>query len=303
VASRPLILGTRGSKLALRQAEIALEALRAAHPDVAYETKTLRTSGDSTEAPLSEVGGRGIFVIEIEMALLKEEIDIAVHSLKDLPSEETPNLTIAAVLAREDARDVLVTRTGGDLASLEEGATIGTGSPRRAAAIRAMRPDLVIKDIRGNVDTRLRKVEEGLYEATVLAAAGLARLGWLERAAQVFSVDEMVPAVGQGALAVQTRAGDERARALVATLDDADSRAAVTAERAFERRLGGGCQAAIGAYGTVREDALHLIAFVGGDDGTIVRGSMDGKRAGAEGLGVSLAERLLEEGAEALLGR
>ena len=301
MASTPIIIGTRGSKLALRQAQITLDALAAAHPDAQFDLKTIRTSGDSTEAPLSEVGGRGIFVIEIERALLKNEIDIAVHSLKDLPSEETPGLLITAVLPREDPRDVLVTRTGGDLGSLSSGARVGTGSPRRAAAIRALRPDLQIADIRGNVDTRLRKVEEGDYDATVLAAAGLARLGWLDRASQTFKVDQMIPAVGQGALAVQTRTDDAQTSAVVAALDDPDTRAAVTAERAFERRLGGGCHAAIAAYGTVSAEALHLRAFVGDEDGTILRGEIDGASGDADALGVRLAEQLLEEGAGTLL--
>jgi hydroxymethylbilane synthase len=301
VAPRPIIIGTRGSKLALRQAQMALDALQAAHPEAAFETKIIRTSGDSTEAPLSEVGGRGIFVIEIERSLLKNEIDIAVHSLKDLPGEETPNLSVVAVLPREDPRDVLITRTGGDLGSLAAGATVGTGSPRRASAIRALRSDLQIADIRGNVDTRLRKVEEGQYDATVLAAAGLSRLGWLDRAAQTFDIEQMVPAVGQGALAIQTRTDDTQTSSLVATLDDADTRAAVTAERAFERRLGGGCHAAIAAHGTVDGAALLLRAFVGSEEGTILRGEIDAAAAEAETLGTQLAEQLLAEGAAEML--
>jgi hydroxymethylbilane synthase len=301
VAPRPIIIGTRGSKLALRQAQMALDALQAAHTEAAFETKIIRTSGDSTEAPLSEVGGRGIFVIEIERALLKRQIDIAVHSLKDLPGEETPGLSVGAVLPREDPRDVLITRTGGDLESLSSGATVGTGSPRRASAIRALRSDLQIADIRGNVDTRLRKVEEGQYDATVLAAAGLSRLGWLDRAAQTFDIEQMVPAVGQGALAIQTRTDDTQTASLVATLDDADTRAAVTAERAFERRLGGGCHAAIAAHGTVGGAALHLRAFVGAEDGTILRGEIDGAVSDADALGTQLAEQLLAQGAADML--
>lgn len=296
MASRPIVIGTRGSKLALRQAEITLEALRAAHADITFETKTIRTSGDSTETPLREVGGRGIFVIEIEKALLKKEIDVAVHSLKDLPSEETPGLTIAAVLKREDPRDVLITRTGGGLDSLREGGIVGTGSPRRAAAIMALRADLQIADIRGNVDTRLRKVEEGLYDATILAAAGLARLGWLEPASQVFTVEEMVPAVGQGALAVQTRSNDDETTAAVSAVDHGETRAAVTAERAFERRLGGGCTAAVAAYGVVEGATLRLIGCAEGKGGDLVRGEIEGPAVEAETLGVRLAERLIDRG-------
>lgn len=301
MASRPIIIGTRGSKLALRQAEIALAALRAVHSDVTFEVKTIRTSGDSTEAPLSEVGGRGIFVIEIERALLKNEIDIAVHSLKDLPSEETPNLSISAVLPREDPRDALITRSGGDLRSLPAGATVGTGSPRRAAAIRALRSDLRIAEIRGNVDTRLRKVEVGDYEATILAAAGLARLGWLDRAVQTFEIEEMIPAVGQGALAIQTRTDDSDMARVVAAIDHPDTRAAIIAERAFERRLGGGCHAAIAAHATVEGESLDLRAFVGAEDGTILRGETSGRVVEGEALGIALAEQLLDQGAGALL--
>lgn len=299
MASRPIVIGTRGSKLALRQSDIALEALRAAHPTVSFETKVIHTSGDSTEAPLREVGGRGIFVVEIEMALLKREIDIAVHSLKDLPSDETPGLTIAAVLPREDPRDVLITSDGGRLDSLREGATVGTGSPRRAAAIRALRADLQIENIRGNVDTRLRKVEEGLFDATILAAAGLARLGWLERASQIFDVEEMIPAVGQGVLAVQTRTDDGTTSSLVAQVDDPGARAAITAERAFERRLGGGCTAAVAAYGVISNRTLRLMGCAEGEDGGLVRGEIEGPAGEAEALGVRLAEQLIDGGASA----
>ena len=248
MSQRTFIVGTRGSALALTQTGFVVEALQKAHTGLAIETRTIHTEGDRSAASLSEIGGRGVFVIEIERALLAREIDIAVHSLKDLPAEETPGLAIAAVYQREDPRDVLVTRTGDTLDRLPTGAVVGTGSPRRAAQIVAARPDLRIADIRGNVDTRLRKVEAGEYDATVLAAAGLARLGWLDRATQIFETVQMLPAVGQGALAVQTRADDAEAIAVVSAVDHEPTRAAVTAERAFERRLGGGCHAAIAAY-------------------------------------------------------
>lgn len=296
MSAKPLIIGTRGSKLAVRQAEIALGALERASPGAEFEIRTIRTSGDASQAPLSSLGGRGVFVIEIERALLADEIDIAVHSLKDLPSEETPGLAIAAVLPREDPRDVLITRTGGGLESLPEGAVVGTGSPRREAAIRALRPDVRIEDIRGNIDTRMRKVEEGKYDATLLAAAGLARMGWLDRAAQIFEVDEMVPAVGQGALAVQTREDDERACAVVRAADDPAARAAITAERAFERRLGGGCHAAVAAYGSVSDGTLRLLGCAGGEDGKLIQGELEGPATDAEAIGVSLAERLIDSG-------
>ena len=308
MSARTFIVGTRGSRLALRQTEIALEALRGAHPSRILATRTIQTSGDRSAASLSEIGGRGVFVIEIESALLAREIDIAVHSLKDLPSEETAGLTIAATLRRDDPRDALVSRCGARLADLPPGATVATGSPRRAVQVIAARPDVVVSDIRGNVDTRVRKVEDGEYDAAVLAAAGLKRLGWLERAAQVFEPEEMLPAVGQGALAVQTRSEDKETLAIVAAMDDPATRAAVTAERAFERRLGGGCSAAIGGYATLSPGPsadrapLLLRGLVGEPGGRILRGEMEGVASEADMLGVRLAEYLIGQGAEELLG-
>lgn len=312
MSARTFVVGTRGSRLALVQTDIALAALRAAHPESTFETRTITTSGDKSTASLSEIGGRGVFVIEIERALLAGEIDIAVHSLKDLPSEETPGLTIAATLTREDPRDALVSRSGARLADLPPGATVATGSPRRAVQVIAARPDVRVSDIRGNVDTRVRKVEEGEYDAVVLAAAGLKRLGWLERASQVFEPEEMLPAVGQGALAVQVRSDDAETLAQVARADDPVTRAAVTAERAFERRLGGGCHAAIGAYGTVggqgwgsdpqrNTRAPLLLRGLVGEPGRILRAEMEGVAAEADMLGVRLAEYLIGQGAAELL--
>ncbi len=309
MSSRTFTVGTRGSRLALRQTDIALEALRAANPDAAFAVKPIRTEGDRSSASLSEIGGRGVFVIEIERALLAgaqtggrlSEIDIAVHSLKDLPSEETPDLTIAATLRREDPRDALVSRDGVLLADLPLGATVGTGSPRRASQVLAMRPDLRIMDIRGNVDTRIRKVDDGEYDAVVLAAAGLLRLGCLDRASEIFDADRFLPAVGQGALAVQVRSNDSDALAVVCSADDEDTRDAVMAERAFERRLGGGCHAAIAALGRVDGQRIHLRGLVGGVDGRLLRAEAEGARAEAVALGEQLAERLLAAGAGALL--
>ena len=306
MSGRLFVVGTRGSRLALVQTDIALAVLRAAHPAATFETRTITTSGDNSTASLSEIGGRGVFVIEIERALLVGEIDIAVHSLKDLPSEETPGLTIAATLPREDPRDALVSRSGARLADLPAGATVATGSPRRAVQVLAARQDVRVCDIRGNVDTRVRKVEEGEYDAVVLAAAGLKRLGWLERAAQVFEPEEMLPAVGQGALAVQVRSDDAETLALVATTDDPATRVAVTAERAFERRLGAGCMAAIGAYGTLSvgghaDRTPLLLRGLVGQPGRILRAEMEGVASEADMLGVRLAEFLIGQGAAELL--
>jgi hydroxymethylbilane synthase len=302
VSARTLVVGSRGSRLALRQAEIALEALSSAHPEATFEVRMIRTTGDRTRGSLSEIGGRGVFVIEIERALLAREIDIAVHSLKDLPTGETPGLAIAAVLPREDPRDVLVSRRRAKVNELVDGALVGTGSPRRAAQLIAMRPDLRISDIRGNVDTRISKVESGDYDAVVLAAAGLVRLDWLDRAAQTFDPDEMLPAPGQGALAVQVRTDDSDAFTTVLSVDDPDTRAAVTAERAFERRLGGGCHAAIAALADVREERIRLRGLVADPaGGELFRGEIESAVTDPESAGVLLAEQMIERGVDRLL--
>ena len=309
MSPRKFVVGTRGSRLALRQTEITIEALRAANPGATFEKRTIRTEGDGSSASLNEIGGRGVFVIEIERALLAGEIDVAIHSLKDLPSDETPGLAIAATLPREDVRDVLISRTGVPLRELPDGATVGTGSPRRACQVIALRPDLEVRDIRGNVDTRIRKTEEGEYDAVVLAAAGLSRLGWLGRASQIFEPNEMLPAVGQGALAVQTREDDAEAVALISASDDLTTHIAVTAERAFERRLGGGCHAAIAALATVghgpspERAPVLLRGLVGEPGGRLLRGEMEGVAVEAEMLGLRLAEFLIAQGAEELLGK
>ncbi len=306
MAARTFTIGTRGSRLATRQTEMTLAALSGAHPGSAFDTRTISTSGDRSRQSLAEIGGRGVFVIEIERALLDGGIDLAVHSLKDLPSAETDGLTIAAVLPRDDPRDALVSRDGSALAALPSGATVGTGSPRRAAQLAALRADIEVCDIRGNIDTRIRKTEEGEYDAVVLAAAGLERLGWLGRASQVFEPEEMLPAVGQGALAVQVRSDDRDALDLVRAVDDRDTRVAVTAERGLERRLGGGCHAAIAAYAVVgygsspERAPLRLRGLVGGE-GRLLRGEMESPAGEADALGVRLAEYLIAQGADVLL--
>jgi hydroxymethylbilane synthase len=297
-----LVVGTRGSRLALQQTEIALAALQAAVPGSTFEVQTIRTAGDRSKESLSEIGGRGVFVAELERALLEREIDIAIHSLKDLPTDETPGLAIAAVLAREDPRDVLVTRGGAALADLPEGAVVGTGSARRAAQLRALRRDIRIADIRGNVDTRIRKVVAGEYDGVILAAAGLVRLGWIKRATQLFDYEEMLPAPGQGALAIQVRTDDAAAFAAVLAVDHAKTRVAITAERAFERRLGGGCHAAIAALATVTSERLRLSGLVGDvDGGLIFRREIDGTLDDPASTGLLLAEELLRRGAASLL--
>ena len=311
MARREFAVGSRGSLLARRQTELALDALRLAQPEARFRLRTVTTSGDRSQESLAEIGGRGVFVVELERALLANEIDVAVHSLKDMPSGSTEGLTVAAVSERADVRDVVVARDGRKLADLPPGAVVGTGSPRRAAQLLAARPDLRVADIRGNVDTRIRKVADGDYDATVLAAAGLARLGWLDRASEILSTDVMLPAVGQGALALQVRARDDEAAALVAAVAHGPTERATAAERAFEARLGGGCHSAIAALGEIisplalgEADGLTmrlrgLVADPAG--GRLLRGELEGAAADAEALGVRLAETLLEQGAAALL--
>lgn len=293
------VLGSRGSALALTQTGEIVRLLSGRHPDVDFQVKKIKTEGDiRRRQPLSLMEGKGVFVKEIQQALLAGEIRAAVHSYKDLPVESAPGLEVVAILPREDPQDALVSREGLPLESLPQGAVLGTGSPRRAAQIRALRPDLHIGEMRGNLDTRLRKVASGVVEAAVVAAAGLNRMGWHDRITQLLSPDVCIPAVGQGALAVEIKADDEEARRLLTPLDHPPTRTAITAERAFLERLGGGCHSPIAALGEVQDGRLRLrgmVASPGGD--RLLRDSIDGDAASPQGVGRLLAERLLEQGA------
>lgn len=265
--ARTFVIGTRGSRLALRQVEMVIDMLRAAAPDVAIDVLEIKTEGDRSSAPLSQIGGLGVFTKAIEDALLSGAVDIAVHSLKDLPPELPAGLTIGAVPARGDVRDALVTRNHVALADLPAGARIGTGSGRRAVMLRQLRPDLQPVEIRGNVDTRIRKVESGEFDGAVLAMAGLERLGLLDNVAQVFETDELTPAVGQAALAIEIRDSDAEALALVRTIDHWQTRAAVEAERGYLRRLGAGCRLPVGAYAWVEGESLCMQGMLAADGG------------------------------------
>jgi hydroxymethylbilane synthase len=296
-------VGTRGSALALWQTEWVVDRLRSRHLHVQFEIVEIRTTGDRVrDRPLFQAGGVGLFIKELEATLLDGEIDLAVHSLKDMPSRVTPGLTIAAVPKREDPRDALVSRLGLTIDALLAGARVGTSSRRRAAQLLALRPDLKILDIRGNVDTRLRKAEREPYDAIVLAVAGLVRLGRGDRITQVIPPKVMLPPAGQGALAVEIRADDERTRNLMSSLDHPDTRRAVNAERAFMARLGGGCHVPIGAYAMVEEGSLWFRGLVSSPDGqTVLRGENRGPIDQPEALGRTLAEDLLARGAVELL--
>jgi len=262
---RTLVLGTRGSTLALAQTRIVADALGAS-----AETRVIKTTGDASSRPLQELGD-GIFVTAIEDALRSGEIDAAVHSLKDLPTGDRPGLVIGAVLPRADPRDVLITSARGGIATLPRGARVGTSSPRRDAALRLVRPDIVTTPIRGNVETRLGKVARGDYDATVLALAGLRRLGVAVGEAEILDIALMLPAPGQGAIAVQCRADDTTVRERLAAIDDAPTRAATDAERELLRLMGGSCDLALGAFATVADGEITLDA------------SIDGRRAQARG--------------------
>jgi len=290
--------GTRGSALALRQTELIVEKLRAVHPALSVETVEIRTEGDRDRStPLSVLGGKGIFVKELEAALLDGRIDFAVHSLKDVPSTLPPGLSLAAVGARADVRDALVSRDGLRLEGLPPGARIGTGSRRRRAELLALRADLEPVEVRGNVDTRIRRVREGSVDAVVLAAAGLERLGRLQEAAQLFSVDELLPAVGQGALAVEIRVDDAETAALFAAIDDTETHRCIRAERAFLARLGAGCTTPAAAYCVREGNELLLRALLAGDDGAMLREARRGPLNAPERLGEGAAAALIARGA------
>jgi hydroxymethylbilane synthase len=292
-----LVIASRGSQLALWQAHWVQGQLAARGHESRIEI--IKTTGDKiTDVPLAKVGTKGLFTKEIEEALLDGRADLAVHSLKDLPTELPAGLVLAAVPPREDPRDAIVGRR---LADLPSGARIGTSSLRRSAQLRKLRPDLVIESVRGNLDTRLRKLDEGQYDAIVLAAAGLRRLGWADRIAETLGPDVMCSAVGQGALAIETRetgAGYDAVRAL----DDPTTHAAVLAERGVLGSLGGGCQVPIGAHATIENGRLSLLGVVAAPDGSeVIRAEADGPAEDAEALGRALGAALLERGAKRIL--
>lgn len=261
---RSLRVGTRGSWLARAQTELAIAALRRAWPDVSWEIVVIAPAGDRDKTtPLTILGGQGVFSKELHEALLDGRVDLAVHSVKDLPSELPQGVALVAIVTRSDPRDALVSRDGPRLDELPLGARVGTSSRRRQALLRAARPDLVVTDIRGNVDTRLRKLDQGDFDAVVLAASGLHRLGWEDRVTEYLSPDTFVPAPGQGALGITCRADDEELRELLGQVHDPIAGLAVEVERAFLRAIGGGCQTPIGAYATVDGGQVTLRALLG----------------------------------------
>lgn len=301
-----ITFGTRGSALARRQTETVAQLLHRHFPQLKIETIIFTTRGDKElSKPLPEIGGKGLFTAELESALRSGEIDLAVHSLKDLPTEDPRGLTIGAVLPRENPADVLVSRAGFILTNLPHGATVGTSSLRRAAQLLAIRPDLNIISLRGNVDTRVKKAlnPAGEYDAIVLAAAGLNRMGLSGHISQILPFDVMLPAPGQGAVAVQCRMDDGTIRRLLAEIHHEPTRRAVTAERAFLAGLGGGCSIPVGALATQNGDTLTVRGMVAAADGSrLIRVTHSGAATAAAQLGAELAEMALAKGAADILG-
>jgi len=296
-------IGTRASKLALWQANWVKSALIEANPSQAVELVTIKTKGDKIlDVPLAKVGGKGLFVKEIEQALIDQRIDIAVHSMKDMPAEIPESLCIGAIPRRESATDVLISRAGRRFAELPRGAVIGTSSLRRAAQLRHARPDIEIVPLRGNLDTRLKKLQTENLDAIVLAAAGVKRLELEHRITEYLDSEVMLPAVGQGALCIEMRQHDPVIEPMVKALDDPPSRAIVLGERAFLNRLGGSCQVPIAGHGEIISNTFQLTGLVANIDGSrIIKSVLSGAVDSSESIGINLAEELISRGADKIL--
>lgn len=296
-------IGTRASLLATTQSTWVKNQIETQHPGVSVELVKIVTKGDKIlDVPLAKVGGKGLFVKEIEEALLRKDVDLAVHSMKDVPSELPEELHLGIIPPRENPHDAFIAKKFASFAGLPEGATVGTSSLRRRSQLAALRPDLEIVDLRGNLDTRLRKLDEGQFQAIILAAAGLNRLGMGSRATGYFSAKEMLPAVGQGALGIELRKDDDELLAGLAFLNDEETTVAVAAERGFLYRLEGGCQVPIGAFAEVRDGEVELTGLVASIDGKVVlKESMKGLSGQAQQLGTQLANKLLDMGAREIL--
>jgi hydroxymethylbilane synthase len=301
--SEKFVIGSRGSDLALWQANYVKTSLESLFPEDQFEIKIIHTTGDQVlDTALSKIGDKGLFTKQIEAALLDGSIDLAVHSLKDLQTEQPDGLVIGAVCERETPNDIFISKSGGSIDDLPEGARVATGSLRRRSQLLHYRPDIKIEEIRGNVPTRLRKFDESDLDGMILAYAGVYRLGLGDRISQIVPFEIMLPAVGQGAVAIEIRADDERTARVVSKLDHQPTRTCITAERAFLRRLEGGCQVPIGAHATLDAGNVTLEGMVGSLDGTVLfreRGSS--KAEDAEALGTRLADELIKLGARELL--
>jgi hydroxymethylbilane synthase len=306
MAVKALIVGTRGSELALWQSKHVESRLSALFPAVLIELRVIKTLGDKIlDSPLSKIGDKGLFTKELDRALLERTIDLAVHSLKDVPTQMPAGLSLAAITKREDVRDVFISHPGKNhtsFATLPTGAKIATGSLRRKSQVLHRRPDLQIVDIRGNLNTRMKRLEESDWDGMILARAGLTRLGWEKRVTEILPTEVMLPAVGQGALAIEIREDDETTRKLLQPLHDEATAQVVRGERALLRHLEGGCQVPIGTFGRIEKGRFLLEAFIGSIDGTrSVRGDVAGSPSESEQMGIELAMRLLSKGGKEIL--
>lgn len=296
---------TRKSPLAMWQAEHVRDRLLAAHKDLTVELIGITTQGDKIlDTPLAKIGGKGLFVKELETAMLENQADIAVHSMKDVAVDLPEGLCLPVILDREDPRDAFISNTYDSLVSLPDGAKVGTSSLRRQCQIKHLRPDLTILSLRGNVGTRLRKLDEGEFDAIILAAAGVIRLGLDNRVKEFIGSETLLPAIGQGAIGIECRRDDQETQALIAPLNDHATHTRLLAERAINRQLQGGCQVPIAGYSELEGDQIHIRALVGEVDGSaIIRGEIQGAADQAESLGLSLADDLLKQGAGDILAR
>ncbi len=302
MSGKKILIGTRGSQLAVWQAEFVAKNLKKFFSGQ-VELVRIKTTGDKIlDSPLAKIGGKGLFVKEIEEALLKGKIDLAVHSMKDVPTEFPDGLKVGAMLEREDPGDALISKENRKLKDLSENAIVATSSLRRKAQLLNFRPDLKVVDVRGNLDTRVKKMEAGLFDAIILAMAGLIRMGWKEKITESISLDIMLPAVGQGSIGIETRKDDKEIAELVSNLNHEETYNSLVAERAFLRELEGGCQVPIGALGKAEKGKLELSGMVASLDGKIlIRDTVSGKSEEAENLGILLAQKLLARGAREIL--
>ncbi len=303
MSTQTIRIATRQSPLAMWQAEFVRDRLMEAHPGLQVKLLGMTTQGDQIlNSPLAKIGGKGLFVKELEVSMLNGESDIAVHSMKDVPVDFPEGLHLAVICEREDPRDAFVSNNYKTLDELPQGARVGTSSLRRQCQLREKRPDLDIIDLRGNVNTRLRKLDEGQYDAIILAAAGLIRLGFNDRITQLMETDISLPAIGQGAVGIECRSDDARVNALLAPLNDPDTYTRVMAERAMNNRLEGGCQVPIAGHALLDGNTVHLRGLVGQPDASeMIRGEITGLASEAEQLGIKLADDLLSRGAKEIL--
>ncbi len=303
MTNRTIKIATRKSPLAMWQAEFVRDALMALHPGLQVELVRMSTQGDKIlDVPLAKVGGKGLFVKELELGMLAGDADIAVHSMKDVPVAFPEGLHLPVICARADARDAFVSNTYASIDDLPKGATVGTSSLRRECQLRTYRPDLLVLPLRGNVNTRLGKLDAGEFDAVILAAAGLKRLGFEQRIRSALTPEQSLPAIGQGAVGIETRTDDDEVDALIAPLRCADTWITVSAERALNQRLAGGCQVPIAGYAILEGDEIWLRGLVGRPDGSeMLRAEIRGKATDGEALGIAVAEGLLAQGADKIL--